>query len=442
MLSKIIREILSSKAGRSINSRGEEDGVLIDSDLAWQRGGHIVAFAAGSEGDALKSASIEILEHFAPYCSGSTLIDLRHENWRQELADAMTHPIWFAMAYFAMGENIQSANGRNIWEEYGIPFVRIYGDSPAYFPKKHSEGYLTSINAYAYEEHRSFFQRHFDSRTLSIVTPPLMLGSISDKDINADLKTRGKIIFPKNGNHTETLRSYWNDSLPKAISRYLHSASEALTAYDMLNRPFSVETVCSLAQRILGLDLTSNRRLFYFINAQLDDYVRRHKSTLVVTSLLDSPIEIWGNSWGHINFSGKRAKLIQNASYETTTHAISDALAIVDMSPNTGSAPHDRVLRSAARQTLCITNEQEFFLKNFDNSTEFSYKFSSTSIAETVDRILTDPFRAVDLGRATARKMAQLAESSAFVEKISTAVDVCALAAGSRPQGTQYFVDY
>ena len=38
----------------------------------------------------------------------------------------------------------------------GIPFVRLYGDVPAYFPVKHHQHFANSINAYGHAEHMRF----------------------------------------------------------------------------------------------------------------------------------------------------------------------------------------------------------------------------------------------------------------------------------------------
>src|SRR5262249_16009013 len=123
------------------------------------------------------------------------------------------------------------------------------------------------------------------------------------------------------------------------------------------NRGFHVEEFAGL-------------RLFFV--AQLDDYLRRIKSTLVADTIADFPVEIHGFNWEHMDFSGRRGKYIPGGDYSESRKWIIDSLGIIDMSPNTSRAPHDRAMRAFGLFSLCLTNEQRFFKEQLTNSEQFT----------------------------------------------------------------------
>ena len=129
--------------------------------LNYGRGGTIVAFVPSSQGDALKQHTLEMSNPLRPLCSDVAVIDFREPDWRARFNDLASKPVWFAMAPFGGGELFRDAQDVAVspWVQAGIPFVRLYGDVPAYFPVKHHQHFANSINAYGHAEHMDFFMR-------------------------------------------------------------------------------------------------------------------------------------------------------------------------------------------------------------------------------------------------------------------------------------------
>jgi len=145
------------------------------------------------------------------------------------------------------------------------------------------------------------------------------------------------------------------------------------------------------------LDIDNLTKLRLFFIAQLDDYLRAVKGTRMVEALLDLPVQIRGNNWGHVDFTGKRATYIDECDYIKTIGLIRTALGVIDMSPNTSSRPHDRVMRAWGSHTLCLTNEQEF-LNGLPHQDQISFRFDKQCLQDKVAKILDDRDAAVEMG--------------------------------------------
>jgi hypothetical protein len=136
--------------------------------------------------------------------------------------------------------------------------------------------------------------------------------------------------------------------------------------------------------------------------AQLDDYLRRIKSTMLGRVLADFPVDIQGYNWEHVDLSRARARYRPGGDYLESGSQIRNALGVIDMSPNTRLAPHDRPLRAMGLHTLFITNRQTWFDDRFSNAAEFSFDFTEDGIRAKVADVLAHPGRYVELGRAVA----------------------------------------
>jgi hypothetical protein len=413
--------------------------------LRYERGGTILVFLSGSEGDALKELSQDFVRPFKVHCRDIVFVDLRNENSLQFLAAATAQGIWFALSFFGAGQDIngmQDGELVNLWASAGVPFVRVFGDIPAYFPDAHIQEHPNSINLYVHPEQSDFYRRWIDSRGLSLPMHPILFDVLPERPSDLSRKIAGKtIVFPKNGNCPEKLIGYWRSSLPPTIAKALESIGAELTSAALIDKPVNIAERLVQYFASIDIDLGRQKRLVFFLTAQLDDYLRRIKSAMIAKTLLDFPIIIRGVNWSHIDFTGKRARLDTDSDYGRTRQIIDDSLAIIDMSPNTQSF-HDRVQRAAGRYTTFLTNRLKPFTEHFENYKSFTFEFNPESIRERVDYALTHPEETVEMGLVQAEKMRELTNDDRYAESLINALDACALASGNRPLGTQNFVIY
>lgn len=411
--------------------------------LTYGRGGAIIAFVPQSEGDALRQHTLEMLKPLLPHCTKALVVDFRNPGWRAEFDAVTRDPVWFAMAPFGAGELFPADNDEvaSPWVNPGIPFIRLFGDTPAYYPVKHLQHFSNSINAYGHAEHFDFYNRWFSPKAPTFWQPLFPFDAMPRRAVDVDRKAASRrIVFPKNGNCAERLVRFWRSSLPPAIAKALEAAGEE--ARSSLDEPFDMAASLQAHFARLAIDLAGSRRLLFFLVAQLDDYLRRTKSTLIARSLLDLPVVIRGVNWEHLDFSGRRATYDPDSDYTRTRDLLDSSLAIVDMSANTHRGAHDRALRAAGRFTTCLTNRTKFYVDGFPGAASFTYRFSQDSIVELVESALEHPAGTVELGLAQGERMRELLTEDYYVEQLVSAVDACAFGCGDRPADSQNFVDF
>jgi hypothetical protein len=344
----------------------------------YESGGTILLFVEGSQGDALKELSLDLARPFRGRCRELRVIDLRIEDPLQVLESLAEKGIWFALSFFGGGQDISFRSNDevlNLWATAGVPFVRVFGDIPAYFPDAHVQVHPNAINFYGHAEHFDFYRNWFDSSGLSLPMQPILYDLLAERPTDLSRKIIGKtIVFPKNGNCPEKLVGYWRSSLPPTIAKALESLAAELGSSFMIDKPVNIAEKLVQYFSDISIDLGNRKRLVFFMTAQIDDYLRRIKSTMIAKTLLDFPIVVRGANWSHIDFTGKRARLDTDADYGRTRQIIDDSLAIIDMSPNTQQF-HDRVQRAAGRYTAFLTNRQKSFTENFENYKSFTFEF-------------------------------------------------------------------
>lgn len=444
LLIRTIKQIatlsFSKTAGISNNSN-----VLSSVDITQRDHGVIICFVGGSMGDALANLTRETIGPLGSKAQEVLVIDLNSPDWNNELVNSLRKPIWFVYSYFALGQAINiEIEGRlqNLWEFYRIPFIRVYGDTPAYFPDRHVSQYSNSINVYGSRAHRDFYRRWFDARAVSVIVPPTALDRTESDKIDEEAKAKGKIVFLKNGNSPDLLIDYWRKSLPHSIAKCLESVGEQSTSKSNIdNEPFIDDLIISYFDEV-GIDISSDRMILCFLVAQIDDYLRRVKSTLIAEAISDLPVLISGFNWGHLNLYGKRAQLDPSMNYKNSRALIDAAPALIDMSPNIVDAPHDRVCRAAGRKTAFLTNKQIYLSKFVVSPERCSFNFNKQSIHDLVEHYVSNPRDAIQLGLTQAQGFREHFTTEKYCSAYFSVIDTLMLRLGGRPQGTQDFVDF
>ena len=239
----------------------------------------------------------------------------------------------------------------------------------------------------------------------------------------------------------EQLMESWRRSLPESAFLAVTDLASSLVAGIETNLANDIDQFALqyLQDRFLDAEALIKLRLYF--TAQLDDYMRRIKSTMVVESLLDFPIEVHGVKWEHVDFRGKRAKLVPGGNYEDSKQLINRALALLDISPNTGLGPHDRPLRAMGGYTLFLTNEQQWFAERFQHSEDFMFRFNKEDIQEKVANVIANPKRHVELGVEIADTFMKSQPPDAFGRHLLDIASYIRLESSPRfPSLQEYFV--
>ncbi|MCC6197773.1 MAG: hypothetical protein IT518_25260 [Burkholderiales bacterium] len=351
----------------------------------------------------------------------------------------------FVYAPMGMGGGFRgkSADGteNNLWEGLRVPFISLVGDSPAYFFERHVATSPWHATLYYYPEHLELRKRLEPKGYLYGLVPPMPFDMADRRDVDFGRKAQGKLLFLKNGNDPEKLVAAWRNGMPADTFLLLAEAASQLAGRIADDLDCDIDRFVRDAFESHGWDIGEFRNLRLFFIAQLDDYLRRVKSTLIADAIADFPVHIQGFNWDHLDFSGRRATYVKGGDYTQSRQQIIESLGVIDMSPNTQKAPHDRAMRAYGLWTLCITNRQRYFDENLAGAAEFSYRFDKQSVQAKVADVLAQPKRYVELGQQVAAQFREQRRPEAFAEFMVATANHVRLACGPRPaEFPEFFV--
>ena len=327
----------------------------------------------------------------------------------------------------------------NLWQGIGVPFISLKGDSPAYYFSRHVMPSPWHACLYYFPEHLELRRRLPLTPALYGIVPPVPFDLADKGTIDFRRKEGGKLLFLKNGNDPEKLVRIWRDATPAATFIALTELAGELVSGINTELAYDIDALVTRYFLSKGWDIAELVNLRLFFIAQLDDYLRRIKSAMVADVIADFPVEIHGYNWEHFDFSGRRAKYFPGGDYTQSREKIIDSLGLIDMSPNTQRAPHDRVMRAFGLCTLCLTNEQRFFKERFADCEKFSYRFDKEDLAGKIADVLSHPKQYVELGLTVAEEFRKHHQPQDFAQFMIDTASHIRLASGPRPQGLQDF---
>lgn len=353
----------------------------------------------------------------------------------------------FALTWLGIGQDMsvtQSPDSRhlNAWEALRVPLVKIHADHPAYFSDRHRDTPRNSVNLYMAEEFMAFRRRWVPQQhTLTGLVPPWPIAPLPRSDI--DLRTRrgGKLVFLKNGNSPKDLRQLWHERLSPTLSHLIDAMADEVVPKGLRPGRLLIGDFVAdfIAER--GIDPESAMPVLPFFVAQLDDYLRRIKSEMIATAILDFPVVVQGDSWGHVDFSGRRARLMPGQDFVASRRVFTEELGIIDMSPNIDAEPHDRVQRAAGSFSLFLSNKQRWIASQFPEFVDLTFEFDPESIEERIAKVLAQPEHYLDLGIAFGEQFREVHPMKAFSSRVLELAELAILdCKDEKPQLQPFFV--
>ena len=286
----------------------------------------------------------------------------------------------------------------SLWDELRTPFITLHGDSPAYFFDRHVVPSSNFISLYGFAEHYELRRRLPKVCGPMGVLPPILLNEISSAALDVRTKSEGALLFLKNGKDPVQIRNLWSSCVDRTVCTYLFEMAAELETNLGSGRGNQIDDLVTKYFKALGVDSEHLMKVRLFCIAQLDDYLRAFKCTRMAEILADFPVHIRGNDWHHVDFAGKRATYVDQCDYAESIELIRNSLGLIDMSPNTASFPHDRVMRAFGAKTLCLTNAGQEFFQGLPHEKELTFDFEGDSLRESVAHILANKRRSVEHG--------------------------------------------
>ena len=330
----------------------------------------------------------------------------------------------FAMTWLGIGQSLDIQIGSdktvvNAFEAFGTTLVKLQGDLPAYFLERHADVPRNSVNLYQADEFVRYRRRWLpEARALTSLIPPMVMAPVDRDKIDFAKRRDGRIFFLKNGNSPAELKNLWHSRLPASVARLTEAMAGEVTASG--TRPGSLyigDFVANFLQKErVCADPPPN--LVAFLSAQMDDYLRRVKSTMIAESILDLPVIVQGSFWQHVNFDGKKARLVDGQDVDASQQILQSQLAVIDMSPNVDDWPHDRVQRGAGSFALVLTNRQGWLTRHFPEFEELAFDFDPESIKAKVADVIANPERYLEQAVAFGERFREIYPREGFANRV------------------------
>jgi hypothetical protein len=226
--------------------------------------------------------------------------------------------------------------------------------------------------------------------------------------LDLSAKRQGTLLWLKNGKDPASIRAQWTTFADPRTLRALFELADHLEGDLDAPAGDQIPSIVDHYFNARGFDVQELVKVRLFFIAQLDDYLRAVKCTRLARALMDFPVEIRGNNWDHVDFTGKRATYIDDCNYVDSTALMRSSLGLIDMSPNTASGPHDRVMRAYGSHTVCLTNTRQTFLDEMPFHQELTFSFEQDSLQSRVADLLARKSDVVEMGLAAAERFRAL----------------------------------
>lgn len=334
-------------------------------------------------------------------------IDLSQADHAQKLQDAIANfDIEFAFSYLGFGSDISwklpdSEQIVNLWEYHNIPFIKLQSDLPSYFIQRHGPVPNTSINIYASTELAQVQTWYYQERkTPYVINPPMIFDQQNIEDINFKNRTKGTLVFLKNGNDPKQLMMMWHQKLAPSMAKDLCDIVEELLPSVLNCEPINIfEHIIHFMEYKMG-DALACRDLVRLYSAQLDDFFRRVKSTMLAASLKKFPVKIIGRNWDHINDGNAVAEFSNDINFSAHSKQIfENELGLIDMTPNYDRNVHDRFCRAVGNYAFILTNKTSWMHDNFPEFDDYTYTFNQEQFESKVAFLLDNKELAVEQGK-------------------------------------------
>lgn len=324
-------------------------------------------------------------------------IDFSIAGWQQRLLECLaTSDFRFAAVASGIGLALQE-NGQNFWRHRRVPVFCLHYNHPAYRHAVERDLPPNIVLGYMFRDHALFQHEHIRSENLvtSIHYGAPDIAGTAREDAEV------RVVFSKTGNDPAELERIWRD-LP-LLAPILFDLVDEVGLGNCAAFPSAIAKICAAH----GFEVQPFGTLCRFLIAQLDDYVRRRKSTMIAQAVKPFPVDVFGRSWEHVTASGTgRARFHGPVPSPVLDEAIAGATAMLNMNPNVELSAHDRFFVALGAGKAPISDANQFTRENFPELLPYSFEFTPDSIAAAIERVFAQPHAARECAlaaRATAR---------------------------------------
>ena len=359
------------------------------------RGSAVLSITGTSAYNSLSALLAMIGSHWARAGAQVVEVNLSSADWADRLSSVLgSMHVLFGFCMSGVAMKIAERAG-SLWERMRFPVFCLHCDHPAYFARRHRDLPHNVVLGYLFQDHALYQRDHV--KAANLVTS-MHLGIPDLPVADPDMSDGPRIVFAKTGNDSLELEARWR-ALP-VLEPLIRDSLDEVGLGPCELYPEAVRRVAA-AHR---LELQPFDRLTRFLIVQIDDYVRRRKSTAIAEAIKRFPVDIYGVNWEHIGREGTRARFHGGVDYGVLNAAIARATASITMNPNIELSAHDRFFTALGAGVMPVSDANAFIRKNFTGLAPYTFAFGDGSLEAALERIFACPADAVELARSTKRE--------------------------------------
>jgi len=329
-------------------------------------------------------------------------VDLSAADWQNRLQVALNSTgVRFVVSLTGVGLHLVS-NGTNLWQQLRIPVFCLHFDHPAYFGARHQNLPANVALGYMHHDH-AIFQREFVKAPNLVTSIDFGIPDPPPGPSPAARSNEPKVVFAKTGNDPRELEAHWQAK--PVLARLIHDVLDEVGLNSCGAYPAAIQKVTA-AHR---LEIQPFDKLSRFLIAQIDDYVRRRKSTLIATALKPFPVDVYGSRWDHVSGDSGRARFHGAIDYAEFERKTAGAVASITINPNIAMGAHDRFFTALGAGVMPVSDRNPFIAAKFPTLLPFTFTFEDGALEAVLEEIFTHPRETIEAARAArAAAMPQL----------------------------------
>ncbi len=356
----------------------------------------ILSITGASAYDSLNALLSMLAGHWTQVGAEVVQVNLSARNWPDRLSRVLgSFRVEFGVCMSGAALDI-AGSAMSLWNRMRFPVFCLHCDHPAYFASRHRDLPRNVVLGYMFRDHALYQRDHV--KAANLVTS-VHLGIPDLLTADPDMSSSPRVVFAKTGNDPRELETRWRE-LPM-VEPLIRDTLDEVGLGSCQAYPDAIRRVASAH----GLELQPFDRLTRFLIVQIDDYVRRRKSTAIANAIRRFPVDVYGASWDHIEREGARARFHGSVDYATLSTAISGAAASITMNPNIELSAHDRFFTALGAGVMPISDSNAFIRENFGGLAPYTFGFEDGSIEAAVERVFARPADAVEIARRTKQEM-------------------------------------
>jgi hypothetical protein len=346
----------------------------------------------GSAYDSLGGLLEQLAQELAAMGHRVVLFTAGGDDWPNRLGAMLQQgDVAFALSMSGIGTDLLLQGKGLLWEAMKVPMFNWSCDHPCYYPVRHGIRNRFLLHGYVFPDHARYNIRHLNPNGMAfgvhIGMPPRSMFAGAPLPLG---ERNGRIIFSKSGADTNAIEASWRERVPM-IRQILFDAAEEL----FHGSTGDFVPVLDRVGEQRGLLLDGNNELALTLIRELDAYIRFRRGNLVMQTLLDYPVDVFGTGWDHIKWDGARAVFHGAQAWRPTLQRLPAYLGCLSINPLVQQSVHDRVFFAIAAGVVPISDSNAFSQAQLPDLERYCFGFHSEQIVRAVDAALADPAEAL-----------------------------------------------